>query len=316
VKEKVLITGFNGEIGSKILKELVNNGKSVIAIDVTDSKEKIDSVLYIKDSILNFKLISQLFENHNITEVYHFAALLSQTAYQNPELANEINEKASKKLIDLAYTHGINNNSITKLFFPSSIAVYGPRKINNAFEQDIIKPTTVYGNNKLVIEQYGSKIHEKSISENIGLDFRSIRFPGVVSYDTIPSGGTTDYAPQMIDCAKNNRPFDCNLAPETVLPFIGIDKTVSTIIDIMNLDLIDSKLRVFNVEEVHFSVKKLSNFLKIKFPSFKITFNENKNFQSVADTWPSSLNCSRANKHWDFKSEQSFESFIENIIDR
>ena len=137
MKEKVLITGFNGEIGSKILRELVNNGKSVIAIDVTDSKEKIDSVLYIKDSILNFKLISQLFENYNITAVYHFAALLSQTAYQNPELANEINEKASKNLIDLAYSHGINNNRITKLFFPSSIAVYGPRKIDNALEQDL-----------------------------------------------------------------------------------------------------------------------------------------------------------------------------------
>ena len=316
MKEKVLITGFNGEIGSKILKELVNNDKSVIAIDVTDSKEKIDSVSYIKDSILNFKLINQLFENYNITAVYHFAALLSQTAYKNPELANEINEKASKNLIDLAYSHGIANNRITKLFFPSSIAVYGPRKIDNALEQDIIKPTTVYGNNKLVIEQYGSKIHEKSISKNIGLDFRSIRFPGVVSYDTIPSGGTTDYAPQMIHCAKNNRPFDCKLAPETVLPFIGIDKTVSSIIDIMNLDVIDSKLRVFNVEEVNFSVQKLSDFLKIKFPSFKITFNEDKNFQSVADTWPSSLNCGRANKYWNFKSGQSFESFIENIINR
>jgi threonine 3-dehydrogenase len=138
----------------------------------------------------------------------------------------------------------------------------------------------------------------------------------VVSYDTIPSGGTTDYAPQMIDSAKNNRPFDCKLAPETVLPFIGIDKTVSSIIDIMNLDVIDSKLRVFNVEEVNFSVQKLSDFLKIKFPSFKITFNEDKNFQSVADTWPSSLNCGRANKYWNFKSGQSFESFIENIINR
>ena len=182
--------------------------------------------------------------------------------------------------------------------------------------QDIIKPTTVYGNNKLIIEQYGSRIHEESISKNIGLDFRSIRFPGVISYDTVPSGGTTDYAPQMIDCAKSNRLFECKLSPETTLPFIGIDKTVLSIIDMMNLDRIDSKLRAFNVEEVNFSVKQLKDFLLTKFPSFKITFKEDKNFQSVADSWPSSLNCSRANKYLNFQSEQSFESFVENILNR
>ena len=316
MKEKVLITGFNGEIGSKILQELVKRGKSVIALDITDAKQEIASVKYIKDSILNFKLINHLFENNNITEVYHFAALLSQTAYKNPELANETNERASKNLIDSAYSHGINNGDMTRFFFPSSIAVYGPRKIDNASEQDIIKPTTVYGNNKLIIEQYGSRIHEESISKNIGLDFRSIRFPGVISYDTVPSGGTTDYAPQMIDCAKSNRLFECKLSPETTLPFIGIDKTVLSIIDMMNLDRIDSKLRAFNVEEVNFSVKQLKDFLLTKFPSFKITFKEDKNFQSVADSWPSSLNCSRANKYLNFQSEQSFESFVENILNR
>ena len=316
MKEKILITGFNGEIGSKTLKELVKRGKSVIAMDITDAKEKIDSVSYINDSILNFELITQIFENNNITEVYHFAALLSQTAYRNPELAHEINEKASRNLIDCAYLHGANNHKLIKFFFPSSIAVYGPRKIDNASEQDIIQPTTVYGNNKLIIEQYGSKVHEKSMSENKGIDFRSIRFPGVVSYDTIPSGGTTDYVPQMIDSAKNTKKFDCKLSPETILPFIGINKTISSIIDIMDLESINSKLRVFNVQEVSFSVKKLSDFLIEKFPSFEITFKEDKNFQSVADTWPSSLNCDKAKKYWNFNSEKNFESFMKVMISK
>ena len=119
MKEKILITGFNGEIGSKTLKELVKRGKSVIAMDITDAKEKIDSVSYINDSILNFELINQIFENNNITEVYHFAALLSQTAYRNPELAHEINEKASRNLIDCAYLHGANNHKLIKFFFLS-----------------------------------------------------------------------------------------------------------------------------------------------------------------------------------------------------
>ena len=183
-------------------------------------------------------------------------------------------------------------------------------------KQDIIKPTTVYGNNKLVIEQYGSKLHEKSLSKNIGLDFRSIRFPGVISYDTVPSGGTTDYATQMINNAKNGVKFECNLSPNTMLPFIGIDKTISSIIEIMDLEVIESKFRVFNVQQTSFSVKELSDFLLQKFPSFQITYNEDKNFQSVADTWPSSLNCEKAKKFWNFSTEKNFEVFIKKIINK
>ena len=246
MKERILITGYNGELGSKTLKELVSIGKSVIALDINDPKEKIHSVKYIKDTITNKKLIDSIFNDYHISEVYHFAALLSQTAAQNPELAFEINEKASKNLIDCSYSFGTKNNCITRFFFPSSIAVYGPRKIENASEQDIIKPTTIYGNNKLIIEQYGSKLHEKSLSKNVGLDFRSIRFPGVISYDTVPHGGTTDYAPQMINNAKKGEKFECKLSPDTKLPFIGIDKTISSIIDIMDLEIIESKLRAFN----------------------------------------------------------------------
>ena len=316
MKEKILITGHNGELGSKTLKKLVSIGKSVIALDINDPREKIHSVTYIKDTITNHQLINAIFNDYQITEVYHFAALLSQTASQNPELAFEINEKASKNLIDCSYTFGIKNNCIIRFFFPSSIAVYGPRKIENASEQDIIKPTTVYGNNKLIIEQYGSKLHEKSLSKNFGLDFRSIRFPGVISYDTVPSGGTTDYAPQMINNAKNGEKFECKLSPNTMLPFIGIDKTISSIIDIMGLEVIESKLRVFNVQESSFSVKELSDFLLQKFPSFQIIFNEDKNFQSVADTWPSSLNCEKATKFWNFSTEKDFEVFIEKIINK
>ena len=316
MKERILITGYNGELGSKTLKELVARGKSIIALDLTNPKEKIDSVMYIKDSIINHQLINSIFDNHYITEVYHFAALLSQTASQNPELAFEINEKASKNLIDCSYTFGIKNNCITRFFFPSSIAVYGPRKIENASEQDIIKPTTVYGNNKLIIEQYGSKLHESSLSKNVGLDFRSIRFPGVISYDSVPSGGTTDYAPQMINNAKNGEKFECKLSANTILPFIGIDKTISSIIDIMSFEVIESKLRVFNVQEASFSVKELSDFLLQKFPSFQILYNENKNFQSVADTWPSSLNCEKAEKFWNFSSEKDFEVFMKKIINK
>jgi len=314
VKEKILITGSNGELGSKILKKLVNQGKSIIALDINEPKDKIDSVHYIKDSIINCELINSIFNDNYVKEIYHFAALLSQTASKNPKLALEINEDASKYLINNAYLHGINNKHIVKFFFPSSIAVYGPRKLKNASEQDIIKPTTIYGSNKLAIEQFGSKVHEKSKSKNYGLDFRSIRFPGVISYDTLPSGGTTDYAPQMINSAKNNLEFECKLSSDTVLPFIGINKAILSMIDLMKLEKINSKLRVFNVEEVSFSVKDLANFLQKQFPNFKLSYKISKDFQSVADTWPSSLNCEKAKKYWNFDGNTNFENFILKII--
>ncbi len=316
MKEKILITGNNGELGSKILTRLIERGESIIALDISATKEKIDSVDYIEDSILNFELINSIFDNNHIKEVYHFAAILSQTASKNPDLALKINEEASKYLINSAFSHGINNKRLVKFFFPSSIAVYGPRKIENATEQDIIKPTTVYGTNKLAIEQFGSRVHEKGYSKNSGLDFRSIRFPGVISYDTVPSGGTTDYAPQMINSAKNNLEFECKLSANTILPFIGINKTILSIIDLMKLEKLNSNLRVFNVEEVNFSVKDLANLLEKEFPNFKLSYKISKDFQSVADTWPSSLNCERAKKYWNFDSNTNFENFILKIINK
>ena len=116
MKERILITGYNGELGSKTLKKLVSIGKSVIALDINDPKEKIHSVKYIKDTITNKQLINSIFNDYHISEVYHFAALLSQTAAQNPDLALEINEKASKNLIDCSYNFGMKNKCITKFF--------------------------------------------------------------------------------------------------------------------------------------------------------------------------------------------------------
>ena len=316
MEKKVLVTGFNGEIGSKIIKELVSLDKQIIAIDVNDSKGKIESVKYIKDSILNYDLIKSIFENNRITEVYHFAAILSQSATKNPELSIKVNEEASKNLIDFAFQNAVERNFLCKFFFPSSIAVYGPRKIKFASEQDIIKPSTIYGNSKLLIEQYGSKIHEKSKSINSGVDFRSIRFPGVISFDTIPSGGTTDYAPQMIHSALKNQHFDCKLSPQTNLPFISINKAIYSIIKLMNVKKIDSTLRVFNIQEINFTAKDLSDILKEKFPIFTVSFNKDKNFQSVADTWPSSLNCNMFKKYWDFQTEVHLKEFIEKIIEK
>ena len=316
MNSKILITGFNGELGSKTLDFLAQKNSKIIGIDLSKKTILDDNIDLIQGSISDKELIQSIFDNNIISEVYHFAALLSQTASNNPELATQINEDASKNLINCAMDHGIKNNLKVKFFFPSSIAVYGPRKIHNASEVDIIKPTTIYGINKLAVEQYGTKKHLESDAKNYGIDFRSIRFPGVISNDTVPNGGTTDYAPQMIHAAVNNEQYVCKLSEQTILPFISIYKTVASINQLMDIDTINSALRVFNIQEASFSINDLYKVIQSKFSEFKIEYEIDFKFQSVADTWPSSLNCEEAKNKWDFSSSENVETFILKILNK
>jgi threonine 3-dehydrogenase len=209
----------------------------------------------------------------------------------------------------------MKNGNFVRFFFPSSIAVYGPRKLIKAKETDIIQPTTIYGKNKLVIEQYGAEKHEQSYKLNSGIDFRSIRFPGIISPYTIPNGGTTDFASQMLHAAaflsKNNKEnYECKIDKNTKLPFIGIHKAVESIIQLMSADNIKSKLRTFNIEEVSLTPNDIIGMLQKEFPKFNINYNIEEKLQSVADTWPDSLNCEKAKKEWSFSNKHDKKSFF------
>jgi len=309
----ILITGFNGEIGRQTLLSLSKKKELIIALDINESDVKYDNVIYIKDSILNKNIIDSIFDDYNITEIYHFAALLSQSANENPQLAHEVNEKGSKLIINTAMNHGKKHRSFVKIFFPSSIAVYGPRKLTHAKEQDIIKPNTIYGCNKLAIEQFGAQKYEESIAIGCGIDFRCLRFPGIISPYTIPSGGTTDFAPQMLHAAYNNKKYICRVDRSTMLPFLGIKNAVNAILQIMNPKNIESKLRAFNVQEVTLSPKEIVLELQKEFPKFIVDYNIDSKFQSIADTWPENLNCDEAIKKWNFSNNRN-EIFRDYLI--
>ena len=320
MKKAILVTGANGEIGSQLLASMQKNPVAKIAIDINESITNYDNTIYIKDSITNSESIKELFNEFKITEVYHFAALLSQTAMENPQLAKEVNEEGSKLIIDTALESGNVNKNFIKFFFPSSIAVYGPRKLIEAKEIDIMQPTTIYGKNKLLIERYGTKKHEESRKNNSGIDFRSIRFPGIISPYTIPNGGTTDFAPQMLHAAavfllKNGeKEYECKISSDTKLPFIGIEQAINSIIKIMNMEDIASKLRSFNIQEVSLTPNQIIQTIKKEFPDFNVKYNVEEKLQSVADTWPDSLNCEKAKKEWDFSNQYDYNSFFMDYL--
>ena len=167
----------------------------------------------------------------------------------------------------------------------------------------------IYGKNKLLIERYGTKKHEESHQNNAGIDFRSIRFPGIISPYTIPNGGTTDFAPQMLHAAavfllKNGEEeYECKISADTKLPFIGIEEAINSIIRIMNMEDIASQLRSFNIQEISLTPSQIIDTIKKEFPNFSIKYNVEEKLQSVADTWPDSLNCEKAKKEWDFSTQ-------------
>jgi len=314
MRNAILITGFNGEIGRQTLHSLYKRNIPIIALDINDSDIKYDNVMFIKDSILNQDVIKSIFDDFNIIEIYHFAALLSQSANDNPELANKVNEEGSKVIINTAMRYAQTNKSFIKIFFPSSIAVYGPRKLKNAKELDIMKPQTIYGCNKLAIEQYGTNKHEESLKLGFGIDFRCLRFPGIISPYTIPFGGTTDFAPQMLHAACNNESFICKVNPTTILPFLGIENAVKAIVDIMSAKNIDSNLRSFNVQEMTLSPKEIIKLLKKEFPNFIVDYKVDSKFQSIADTWPENLNCDQASEKWNFINKQNNDVTFEEYL--
>lgn len=310
----ILITGFNGEIGSQTLLSLSKKETLIIALDINDANTKYDNIIYIKENILNKNVIESIFNDYNIIEVYHFAALLSQSANNNPALANKVNEEGSKLIIDTAMKHGIRSKSFVKIFFPSSIAVYGPRKLKNAQEQDVMQPQTIYGCNKLAIEQFGTKKYEESIKIGSGIDFRCLRFPGIISPHTIPSGGTTDFAPQMLHAAYNNERYICKVSSSTTLPFLSIKNAINAILQIMAIQNIESKLRAFNVQEMSLNPKEIIAELQKEFPKFIVDYDIDSKFQSIADTWPENLNCIKAEKKWNFINTNNKNIIFEKYL--
>ena len=306
---KILIIGACGQIGTELTQKLreIYGVENVIASDIR--KLNIDVVNSGPFEVLNaldFNQIQHLVEVHQIDEVYLMAALLSATAEKNPAFAWDLNMNSLFHVLNLAKA-----GKIKKIFWPSSIAVFGPTTPReNTPQYTIMEPSTVYGISKQTGERWCEYYH------NIyGVDVRSIRYPGLISWSSPPGGGTTDYAVDIFHKAIGKKKYDCFLSSETKMPMMYMDDAIAATIQIMQSPKEQIKIRSsYNLAAMSFTPTEIAQEIKKHIPEFTITYHPDFR-QKIADSWPASIDDSAAREDWNWSHQFDISSMTKDMLD-
>ena len=305
---KLLVIGAGGQLGSELTKALVNTHGSdaVIATDFQESvKSKFAYCRFQTLDVLDKDAIANLIQEEKITQVYHLAAILSANGEKNPVQAWDINMRGLLNVLELA-----KEFKLDKVFWPSSIAVFGPNSPKTNTPQDAFKnPTTVYGISKLAGEHWCEYYFN-----TYGVDVRSLRFPGLIGYKSLPGGGTTDYAVDIYYKAVNKEPFTCFLQEDTALPMMYMEDAVQATLQLMAAPAADIHIRTsYNLAGMSFSPKEIAESIRSHYPEFNIQYAPDFR-QKIADSWPSSINDDCARNDWGWKASFSLAEMTAEII--
>lgn len=317
-KSSILITGAGGEVGSQLIDHFAHQDNiNIVTLDLHPIKsDKVSD--QITGNILDQSLLEQINLEFEITEIYHLAAILSTRAELSPKSAHDVNVNGSINLLELALKQSKSQNQPVKFFFPSSIAVYGVKeRIDSCFESEYLNPITVYGANKLYIEKLGlyySSNYEQLSENKTFIDFRSLRFPGLISSTTIPSGGTSDFIPEMWHNIKNKGHYECFVKKDSRLPFMAMPDAIKSITDLMNQKQGTIKSRIYNVKSFNPSAIEFFNSVQNIYLNAKLSYNINKVRQKIVDSWPDNINDSLATKEWGWKPNYNLHDTINNYL--
>ncbi|MGB0521679.1 MAG: NAD-dependent epimerase/dehydratase family protein [Flammeovirgaceae bacterium] len=305
--EKVLVVGACGQLGVELtlaLKELFGEA-NVIASDISQPKAELQDGLFETLDITNRAALDELIRKHQVTQVYHLAAILSAKGEQNPTWAWNINMAGLLNVLEAAKEHQLN-----KVYWPSSIAVFGhntPR--DNTPQETIMEPSTVYGVSKLAGELWCKYYFEK-----YGVDVRGLRYPGLIGYKTLPGGGTTDYAVDIYHKAVNGEAFECFLSENTYLPMMYMPDAIKATIDLMEAAPENVKLHTsYNIQAMSFCPADIAAEIRKEIPDFQISYKPDFR-QKIADTWPSSIDDSPARTDWNWKPEFDLTKMTQDMI--
>lgn len=304
---KILVTGACGQIGSDLVLELRNrygNEAVVAAGHVTKPSEKLrSSGPFIYLNVTDMEQVARVVVDNDVNIIYHMAAILSAKGELNPQLCYEVNMKGLYNVLEVARRH-----ELERVIVPSSIAVFGPETPRENVPNDtIMLPRTMYGITKVCGELLGNYYFQK-----YGIDVRSVRLPGIIS-ETKPGGGTTDYAVEMFYAAVEEKPYTCFLRKDTVLPMMYIPDAIKAIIDLAEADGSKLKHRVFNVSAMSFSPGELEEEIKKFIPEFKCEYKPDYR-QTIADSWPRSLDDSAAREEWNWNPQFNLSKMTEDMI--
>ena len=302
--KKILVIGALGQIGTDLTEALVHQWgpAQIVTADLRPQGPKA-SLTHETLDVLDFQRLKQIVEQHHIQEIYHLAAALSAKAEQNPQWAWELNLESLLNVLEIAKDKGI------KVFWPSSMAAFGPSAPQPAPQQCMMDPTSVYGISKVAGEAWCAWYHRHH-----GVDVRSLRFPGLISWKTSPGGGTTDYAVDIFHSAVAARPYTCFLSEDTRLPMMYMPDAIRAIMELMDAPASCLTVRhAYNLTAMSFTPKELTEAIREKIPTFEIRYEPDFR-QAIADSWPEEIDDQVARRDWGWKPTFTVSGLVTEMI--
>lgn len=333
-KPVVLITGANGEMGHGLIQHFTRvDDHHIVALDLNALERELRQhcVASITGDILDKNLLQRLISEFEIHAIYHLAALLSTRAEYTPDTAHAVNVNGTLNLLQLAHEQSRWHGNSVKFMFPSSIAAYGlpdpqtKERAGKVRETDYNFPTTMYGCNKLYCEQLGRYFthHYRQLAADqsgSGVDFRSIRFPGLISGTTLPTGGTSDYAPEMLHAAAQGRPYACFVPERARLPFMTMPDAIRAMAMLAAAPRERLTQSVYNIGAFSLTAGEVRDRVLRAFPTAQITFDVDLPRARIVDSWPGDVDDSAARRDWgwqpEYHADRAFDEYLAPTIAR
>lgn len=307
--ETVIILGANGQIGTELAAALRNKygAQNVIVTDIREPDHLEENVIFHQQDVLDKNAVEELFVKYKPTQIYLMAAMLSATAEKHPQKAWDLNMTSLLHILDLAV-----KMNIRQVFWPSSIGAFGPHSPReNTPQYCTMDPQTIYGISKLAGERLCEYYHTK-----YGLDVRSIRYPGLISWKTIPGGGTTDYAIHIYQEALDKGSYECFLSENTELPMLYMDDAIRATLELMDAPAENLRVRSsYNLGGLSFAPKDVAESIRQELPVFEINYTENDPRQTIADSWPKSIEDTYAQEDWGWKPKFALQDVTKVMLE-
>jgi threonine 3-dehydrogenase len=328
-KPVIFITGANGEIGHGLITQLAGSGgRQIVTLDLAPLDPQLRPLVHREfiGSILDAGLLERILSEFEVDLIFHLAALLSTRSEFTPIRAHEVNVQGTLVLLDFAQKEAESHGRPVTFLYPSSIAAYGlpnlvtKRSAGKVCEDEFNHPTTMYGANKLYCEMLGNyyaRHYKQLAAETLSgkVDFRCVRFPGLISAMTVPSGGTSDYAPEMIHAAARGDTYACFVRPDTRIPFMAMPDGVEALLGLARAPKPSLTRTAYNVTAFNPSAEEIRDVVLREFPKACVTFEVDDKRQGIVDSWPADVDDSAARRDWGFLPAHDFQrGFSEYLI--